>query len=153
MGARSHSTTYRMQANGHELVTVRSDKTDVSGGGSGYPEPYDIEDFVDDGDSAVTFTIKRCLHQIGLGLFGSILTDFEACSVDYGNWNVFVKIDTADNFTPVEIVSYEDGTAIPAEDTVDGQYYFKALYAIGYNDDGDMAVIADLRNSAWPLLA
>lgn len=152
MGRLTHSTTYRMQPNGHELVTVRSRKDDTSGGSSGFPEPYDLEDFTDDGASAVTFTVKRCLHQVGLGLHGAIATDL-AGSVDYGNWDVYVKIDTSDGYTPVAIVAYAQGAAIPEEDTEDGKYYFWIRYAIGYNDDGDMAVIADMRKSSIPLWA
>ena len=150
MGRLNHSTTYRMQPNGHELVTVRSVKSDTAGGGSGFPEPYDLEDFEDDGVSAVTFTIKRCMHQVGIPLYGAITTDLPG-SGDYGNWDVYVKIDTSDAYTPVAIVAYEQGTAIPEAATESGKYFFWARYAIGYNTDGDMAVIADLRKSSVPL--
>lgn len=155
-GAFVHSTVYRQEPGGGMMTISRAVREEASGGASGYSEPYDLEDFADDTEtSIVTFTIKRCVHQVGLSLFGSVLTDLEG-EIDYSsvvNWDVYVKIDTADDFTPVEIVAYEQGTAIPADDIADGQYYFRALYGIGVDEAGNMGVAVDLRNALLPLLA
>ena len=145
MAGRKHDAYYRMQQNGHEMSAVKTTKQEASGGASGYPEPYDI-DVLEEADGDITMAVKRCTHQVGNLMRGSVLTDLSA-TFETDNIDVYSKIDTSDNFKAVALVAYPQGTAVPEADLEDGKYYFKALYGIGFDEDSVFGVVLDLRYS------
>ena len=144
---RKHESYYRTLPDGKELSVSRSSKADVGGGSSGYPEVFDIEDWAE-GEESVTFTVVRCLVQVGNRLRGLFTAKFPV-EFDLDNLDVYAKVDTSTEDFLTESIEVVDQGADPEAvlGTEDGKYFYRAIYGIGYDGDGVFGVQADFRKA------